>query len=149
MDERTAISGLYLSWAQGTALYVKYAELRRVSYSELMVLDMMLEAGRLTQRELSLRCELTKQTVNQTVKKLRESGYLVMENDPSDRRRKVLAFTEAGRRHAVDIAEPLRQMEAQVFQAVGPERMAAMKETSDLFNWFMGRELARFAERKP
>lgn len=68
MDERTVISGLYLSWAQGTALYVKYAELRRVSYSELMVLYMLLEAGRLTQRELSLRCELTKQTVNQTVK---------------------------------------------------------------------------------
>lgn len=145
MEEQKLISGLYLSWAQGTALYARYAETRRVSYSELMVLYALSEGEALTQREVSLRCELTKQTVNQVVKKFREAGWLVLTGDAADRRRKVITLTEAGARQAEAVAGPLRAMEARVGRRVGWKRLAAMKETSDRFNRYFAEELARLS----
>ncbi len=143
MERMDTISGLYLSWAQGTALYGRYAEKRGITYSELMVLYVLEGSGALTQREVALQGELTKQTVNQVVRRFREARLLVLGPDGADRRRKVITFTEAGRRYAEDIIGPLHAMEEKVFRLIGPERLEAMKETSDLFNVLFAKELSQ------
>lgn len=141
MTERELIGGLYLSWAQGTALYGRYAERAGVSYSELMVLYAMTDGAR-TQRDIALAMELTKQTVHAAVKRLIAAGCAVLEADGEDRRRKALRLTAEGEALAARVVTPLKEMEARVCRAVGPERLAAMKETSDRFNALFARELA-------
>lgn len=145
MEEKKLLSGLYLSWAQGTALYARYAEMRGVSYRELMVLYALSDEEAMTQKEVAFWCELPKQSVNQAVQKFRKAGWLTLSGDAADRRRKVIRLTDAGKAEAASVVGPLRAMEARVFARVGEKRIAAMKETSDRFNRYFAEELGRLS----
>ena len=93
-------------------------------------------AGADSASELSRRMSVTKQAAAQTIGVLQERGYIVREADPGDARRKRLRVTERGfallaegeaifdelrEQWARRIgAEPLRRLEAQLSELVGP-----------------------------
>lgn len=77
---------------------------------------------------LAERAQMTKQGMAELVRHLEDHGYVTREPDPDDRRAKLVLLTPAGR-EVVGIAQRLvPELEAQVAELVGAERMRALHD---------------------
>jgi DNA-binding MarR family transcriptional regulator len=66
-----------------------------VTHAGINVLSALAD-GPITQRELAVRCQVQDQTVSRVIDGLERGGYAVRRRDLSDRRRVLVARTEAG-----------------------------------------------------
>ncbi|MEO1016221.1 MAG: MarR family transcriptional regulator [Pseudomonadota bacterium] len=64
---------------------------------------------------------LTKQAVQQLVDDLEQEGIVTRQPDPADRRRKIVVFTEKGRRARQDANAVKRKIEAEYRQELGDD----------------------------
>ena len=71
-------------------------EQRGLTHAGLIVLH-LLELGFVSQADLARMAQVEPQTMSRTVDRLEREGLLTREPDPADRRRHVLAITDAGR----------------------------------------------------
>jgi DNA-binding MarR family transcriptional regulator len=85
------------------------------------------EGSRLT--DLAERAGLTKQAVGEVVDDLVGLGYVERIPDPTDRRAKLVRLTERGRAGTVAARRIFDDIEGRWGEEVGPERMAALRET--------------------
>lgn len=65
-----------------------------------------LTTGPMSQRQLAEACGVTEQTMSRVVARLERTGYVSRRPDPGDRRRHVIAVTDAGTRAFVASADP-------------------------------------------
>ncbi|GAA2913508.1 hypothetical protein Acy02nite_69790 [Actinoplanes cyaneus] len=88
------------------------------SRSDFAVLAALEEYGELSQAEIGRRLGLDRNNVNGIVTRLDDHGHIERRTDPADRRRNIVAATEAGLRH-------LRELDA-LAQQVQDELLAAL-----------------------
>jgi DNA-binding MarR family transcriptional regulator len=88
-------------------------EQRGLTHAGLIVLH-LLELGFVSQADLARMAQVEPQTMSRTVDRLEREGLLTREPDPADRRRHVLAITDAGRSAFAGV----RGLEDDVFPAV-------------------------------
>ena len=62
---------------------------------------------------------MTKQAMGQLVRDLEGLGYLTLGPDPSDRRAKLVTYTDSGRRLAADFDASLREVQSEFKKALG------------------------------
>ncbi|MFC8191697.1 MarR family winged helix-turn-helix transcriptional regulator [Cellulomonas sp. NPDC057328] len=65
-----------------------------------------LAAGPMSQRGLAEACGVTEQTMSRVLARLERTGYVSRRPDPADRRRHVIAITDAGTQAFVASADP-------------------------------------------
>ncbi|MEE4563907.1 MarR family winged helix-turn-helix transcriptional regulator [Paenibacillus polymyxa] len=83
------------------ALYDEYAKKNGLLMKTLLVLNALYYAkDGMTQKEISKRTFNTKQTVNLIIKNLLHDGYITSEEDPEDKRNKLIHMTDKGREYA-------------------------------------------------
>lgn len=92
-------------------------------YGMLMALD---EAGSTGQRQLSALIGIDPRNAVPIVDGLADRGLLAREVDSADRRRRVLALTDAGRAMVRDLTEAGAGMEQRFLQALDPAERAAL-----------------------
>lgn len=80
------------------------------------------------QTELARRLGVSKQAVNQLVSELEELGVLERVPDPSDRRATLVRFTQKKGRSLLDGLALLGEIERELEQAIGKERMEALHD---------------------
>jgi DNA-binding MarR family transcriptional regulator len=85
------------------------------------------EGSRLT--ELAERSGLTKQAVGEVVDHLEALGYVERVPDPLDGRAKIIRLTARGKEARQAAERIFEDIERRWGEEVGPERMAAMRET--------------------
>jgi DNA-binding MarR family transcriptional regulator len=86
-----------------------------------------LQAGPLTLTQLAAQLGISKQAAAKVVGELLERGFLVQEEEPEDRRTKLLALTQRGRavvRAAMQIGA---RVEARLGEEVGPRAVAGLR----------------------
>lgn len=88
-------------------LYYNWAKIKRTSYNTLNILYIVYKEGTCTQKHICEQWQLPKQTVNTYCRMLREKSVLIFEVDKSDRREKLMRFSEKGLAFAVPIIEEL------------------------------------------
>ncbi|WP_265523672.1 MarR family winged helix-turn-helix transcriptional regulator [Oerskovia flava] len=88
---------------------------------------MHLLAGPRTQRELARESNVTEQTMSRIVARLERSGYVVREHDATDRRRRAVSITDAGRGAAFASARP-RPAEELSTRGLTPEQITTLRE---------------------
>lgn len=133
----------YSVWAQGTALYVRWANKHEISYPELMVLYALTTMGELTQKEICDGFGLLKQTVNTVVRELKKKGYVILESSKTDKREKLVVLTKEGKKYADERIEPLLRVEEKVYKRIGYERIKQSQETMEMFNILFEKEIER------
>lgn len=83
------------------ALYDEYAKKHGLLMKTLLVLNALYYAkDGMTQKEICQRTFNSKQTVNLIIKNLLQGGYITIEEDPEDKRNKLVKMTESGRAYA-------------------------------------------------
>ncbi|GIE78681.1 hypothetical protein Aph02nite_46310 [Actinoplanes philippinensis] len=88
--------------------------------SDFAVLAALEEYGDLSQAELGRRLGLDRNNVNGIVTRLEEHGHLERRTDPVDRRRNIVAVTEAGSRHLHDLNERALAVQDELLAALDP-----------------------------
>jgi DNA-binding MarR family transcriptional regulator len=115
--------------------YELYARKYGLTAKELFVLDIIWfsEDGCL-QSEISERLSATKQTISAIVKKFWKLGYLSLTESETDRRNKIVRFTEAGMEYTREIIPPAASAEIDAMAELNGEDIAELVRLTTLFS---------------
>ena len=86
-----------------------------------------------TQKNISQRWSIPKQTVNMILKDLQNKKYVELIPVQEDKRNKQIQFTASGKEYADTILSELRKAELSVVEKMGMERIHRLNEESELF----------------
>ena len=78
--------------------------------------------------EIASRVGVTRQAIHQTINEMVELGYLTLQPDPTDRRAKVVVYTEQGKEVGGATVSALREIESSLSNRIGNERVVALRE---------------------
>lgn len=84
--------------------------------------------GVLRPSDIAQKMGVTRQAVHQTINELVSAGFLKLENDPTDKRAKVVGFTPQGLKLAYDALKSLREVEAELAVRLGDEDVTRLRE---------------------
>lgn len=143
MNYQNSAFDFHSVWAQGTALYGKWASLHGISYTELSILYALSYMGSATQKTICDLYGLPKQTVHNAISDFGKKGYLKFEINQNDKRKKIISFTELGDEYCQSKLSPLFQIEEYICTNIDQTKFIQATETRKLFNTLFERELER------
>ena len=124
----------YVLWQEYNTVYAAWAKAHGLSVNSLLVLSALGEGAEdCTQRKISQRWLLPKQTVHMVLKDLEEKGYVSLHPLGEDKRNKAIRFTSAGWAYAQPILSALREVELAVAQEMGLSQMQTLNDTTARF----------------
>lgn len=124
----------YDVWLEYNNVYEEWAKAHGLSVNSLLVLCAIHDSGDdCTQKKISQRWHIPKQTINMVYKDFERKGFVELFPLPADKRNKVIRFTKAGKEYADAIIAKLRKVELSVIEEIGVERMQQLIENMALF----------------
>ena len=124
----------YDVWLEYNNVYVEWAKAHGLSVNSLLVLCAIHDGGdNCTQKKISQRWLIPKQTINMVFKNFERKGFVELYPMPEDKRNKVIRFTQEGKEYADNIVAELRKVELSVIEEIGIERMQQLNENMALF----------------
>ncbi len=127
VDERDVVVYLGLLMSQARDLIL--ASRHPLRPSQFRVISMVPYDAGVSMTDLAERVGMTKQGVGQFVSGLVESGHLAIEEDPDDRRRRVVTRTQRGNEVTAELAWMLEGLEETWAKQVGERRYAQFRRT--------------------
>lgn len=142
MIDRQFSNELCAAWRQADELYSRWAEQHHVGYFTLLMLWLLHDTdGGLTQKRISRYYGWPKQTTNSVTRALQQQGLVALTPGETDRREKLVTLTEAGRRYAEELLQPLAALEDRVYGDMDEGRLRDMLRTLRLFTILFEKEL--------
>ncbi len=131
------------------AAYELYARKYNLTAKELFVLDIVwfVPDGCL-QSEICERLSATKQTVSAIIKKFWKLGYISLTESETDRRNKIVRFTDAGKEYAAKIILPAAnaEIDAMAELDMSGEDIAELVRLTTLFSNQMAKKFSEIKE---
>lgn len=143
MDYKHSVFDFYSVWAQGTALYGKWASSHGISYTELSILYALSYMGAVTQKTICELYGLPKQTVHNCISDFEKRGYIKSKINESDKREKIISFTDLGNEYCQSTLSPLFEIEEYICRNIDQTKFIQATETRKLFNTLFEREMER------
>ena len=127
--------------------YELYARKHNLTAKELFVLDIIwfAEDGCL-QSEICERMSATKQTISAIIKKFWKQGYLSLTESETDRRNKIIRFTDAGIKYAEKIIPPAAAAEIDAMAELPEKDIAELVRLTTLFSDYMRKKFSEIEE---
>lgn len=128
------INKYYSVWQEFNYVYEDWAKAHGVSVNSLLVLS-AIHGGMedCTQKKISQRWRIPKQTVNSVLKDFERKGFVEMIPKKEDERNKLIRFTVKGKEYADAIISKLRKVELFVSEEMGIERIRQLNENMTMF----------------
>lgn len=124
----------YAVWQECNYVYEEWAKAHGLSVNSLLILSAIREGGEdCTQKNISQRWLIPKQTVNMILKDLEKRGMVALSPSQQDKRNKRISFTPAGVEYADSVISKLRKVELFVLEEMGLERIKQLNENMSLF----------------
>lgn len=124
----------YALWKDSTAMYEEWSKDQGLSSNGVLLLySFHEEDGFCTQKMLSEKWCIPKQTVNTILKDFEKKGYVEMVSMPDDKRNKRICLTEEGKLYAADIVTKLHEKESYVISQMGIGNIKSMNDNTELF----------------
>lgn len=124
----------YTLWQEYNAMYEEWAKAHGHSVNSLLVLSALFENQvDCTQKKISQRWLIPKQTVNTVLRDLEEKAFVELRPMEMDKRNKSIHLTEAGKAYAAPIISELRTAELSVVAEIGLEQMRHLNASMALF----------------
>lgn len=142
------INRYYSVWQEFNYVYEEWAKAQGVSVNSLLVLSAVYERMEdCTQKKISQRWRIPKQTVNAVLKDFERKGYVELLPMKEDERNKLIRFTSKGKEYADVIISKLRKVELFVSEKMGTWRMEQLNENITMFVVLFGMAGGKKAER--
>lgn len=125
---------MWEAWGRTNALYTSWCNAAGQNSYRLLVLYAINAHEPITQKEIADCTGLSKQTVSTVMRAMKTEQLVTLTAGGTDRREKNVQLTEAGKAYAEQILAPLYQLEQQVYDIMGADRMKAMSDAISLFN---------------
>lgn len=126
-----------------TATYELYARKHGLTAKELFVLDIIWFApDGCMQSDISERLSATKQTVSAIIKKFWKQGYISLTESETDRRNKIVRFTEAGMEYTRKIIPPAANAEIDAMAELDGKDIAELVRITTLFSDWMAKKFS-------
>lgn len=133
-DFMEQLNRYYSVWQEYNYVYEKWAKAHGISVNSLLVLSAIHEGGSgCTQRKISQRWMIPKQTINMILKEFERKGFVELVTMQEDKRNKLIRFTPSGDEYADEIISKLRRVELNVIEEMGIERMKQLNDNTALF----------------
>ena len=87
----------------------------------------------ITQQRITRKTYSTKQVVNATIKNFKDKGYIFFEENPEDKRTKVIKLTEDGRTYAASILDALEAAENAAMKELTAEEQDVLLRAGEKF----------------
>ncbi len=130
----------YTLWRESNLMYEEWAKEQGLSMNGYMILYSFYdETEAPTQKSISKKWMIPKQTVNTILKDYMKKGYIDAVSMPEDKRNKILRLTEAGKAYADQIIGKLQEKELFIMQELGIENMTKMNDIMENFIRFFGK----------
>ncbi|MCX4268986.1 MAG: MarR family winged helix-turn-helix transcriptional regulator [Lachnospiraceae bacterium] len=124
----------YAIWQEYNYVYEEWAKAHGLSVNSLFVLCAIHDGGDdCTQKKISQRWLIPKQTINMVLKDFERRGFTELFPMPEDKRNKIIRFTKTGKEYADTIISELRKVELFAVEKIGIERMQQLNENMALF----------------
>ena len=124
----------YAIWQEYNYIYEEWAKAHGLSVNSLFVLCAIHDGGDdCTQKKISQRWLIPKQTTNMVLKDFERRGFTELFPMPEDKRNKIIRFTKTGKEYADTIISELRKVELFAVEKIGIERMQQLNENMALF----------------
>lgn len=78
--------------------------------------------------EIATRIGVTRQAIHQTLNELVDLGYLKLEPDPTDKRAKVIRYTDKGARLGLDALVALKEVEDELARRIGHATVLGLRQ---------------------
>ncbi len=91
--------------------------------------------------ELAEQLRITRQSVNDLLGHLERCGYITRENDPADRRARVVRLTTKGRRLQSTIGDEAQAAEQRIAEWLGPRRFSQLRDALAILDERMNADL--------
>lgn len=114
-------------------LYCEWCKNKGINYHTFIVIYALYEKDGRTQKELSQRTHLIKQTINNIIKSLDAEGYLRIENSKDNYKEKLISLNEKGKKYAKEVLNELLEIESKVTKEMSEEKIQEMADLSNQF----------------
>ena len=129
------------------AAYEMYARKHNLTAKELFVLDILwFSPDGCLQSEICERLSSTKQTISAIMKKFLKKGYVSMTESETDRRNKIVRFTDEGAAYAKGIILPAAEAEIDAMAELPEKDIAELVRLTTLFSDYMKKRFAEIRE---
>ncbi len=129
------------------AAYEVYARKHNLTAKELFVLNIIwFSPDGCLQSEIRERLSTTKQTVSAMIKKFWKKGYLSLTESETDRRNKIVRFTDEGAAYAKGIILPAAEAEIDAMAELPEKDIAELVRLTTLFSDYMKKRFAEIRE---
>lgn len=129
--------------------YELYARKYNLTAKELFVLDIIwFSTDGCLQSEICERLSATKQTVSAIIKKFWKLGYISLTESETDRRNKIIRFTDAGKEYTAEIIPPAAnaEIDAMAELDMSGEDIAELVRLTTLFSNQMAKKFSEIKE---
>lgn len=134
IDIMEQLNQYYAVWQEYNYVYEEWAKAQGLSVNSLLILSAIHEGGEnCTQKKISQRWLIPKQTTNMVLKDFEKKGFVELSPMAEDKRNKIIRFTKAGEEYADTIISKLKKVELFVIEEMGIERMKQLNENNALF----------------
>ena len=124
----------YTVWQECNNVYEEWAKAHGLSMNSLLIFFSIQEDKQnCTQKAISQKWLIPKQTVNIILKDFEKRGLIELITMQKDKRNKLIQFTTEGKEYADSIISELRKVELFVIEKIGIERMKQLNDTNALF----------------
>lgn len=124
----------YSLWKDCNIMYEEWSKEQGLSSNGVFVLYAFHESdGPCTQKMISEKWSIPKQTVNTILKDFQKKGYVQVTASQEDKRNKLVCLTETGKKYADDIVGKLQKKEIYVIEKMGLENIKSMNDNTELF----------------
>ncbi len=111
------------------SVYSLWSKEHDISYNRMLVLYTIREYGFCTQKQICDSYLLPRQTINNTIAKMRNEGLLEISPQNSNGKEKAFVLTDKGSKYAKRLLKSLNDVEQRTVKMVGKEKIIAMTET--------------------
>ena len=124
----------YALWKDGNAMYEDWAKERGLSANSVLVLYSLYESKEnCTQKSISQKWSIPKQTINTILKEFSANDYIKLSTAKDDKRNKLITLTQEGRAYASKIIEALHERELFAMNRMGLDNVIRMNDDTELF----------------
>lgn len=129
------------------AAYELYARKHNLTAKELFVLDIIwFTPEGCLQSDICERLSATKQTISAIIKKFLKQGYVMLTESETDRRNKIIRFTDAGMEYARNIIPPAANAEIDAMAELTGEDIGELVRLTTLFSDWMAKKFHELKE---